>query len=126
MEVRPNVVVSLGYGKYLRADKIVGLEPIEDHDNRGPGRRTRVFMEGRSEPVIASRTEGTILRDMVEVPLEVVEARRAVELLEDILQDLGEVGPMLRRSIREEAGLDIEKILRRIRRILEHEAEEER
>lgn len=126
MEVRPNVLVSLGYGKYLRADKIVGLEPIEEHDNRGPGRRTRVFMEGRSEPVIASRTEGTILRDMVEVPLEVVEARRAVELLEDILQDLGEVGPMLRRSIREEAGLDIEKILRRIRRILEHEAEEER
>lgn len=126
MEVRPNVIVSLGYGKYLRADKIVGLEPIEDHDNRGPGRRTRVFMEGRPEPVIASRTEGTILRDMVEVPLEVVEARRAVELLEDILQDLGEVGPMLRRSIREEAGLDIEKILRRIRRILEHESEEER
>jgi hypothetical protein len=126
MEVRPNVVVSLGYGKYLRADKIVGLEPIEDHDNRGPGRRTRVFMEGRPEPVIASRTEGTILREMVEVPREVVEARRAVELLEDILQDLGEVGPMLRRSIREEAGLDIEKILRRIRRILEHESEEER
>lgn len=125
MEVRPNVLVSLGYGKYLRADKIVGLEPIEDHDNRGPGRRTRVFAEARPEPVIASRTEGTILRDMVEVPREVIEARRAVELLEDILQDLGEVGPMLRRSIREEAGLDIEKIVRRIRRVLEHGAEEE-
>lgn len=125
MEVRPDVIVSLGYGKYLRADKIVGLEPIEDHDNRGPGRRTRVFVEGRPEAAIASRTEGTILRDMVEVPREVVEARRAVELLEDILQDLGEVGPMLRRSIREEAGLDIEKIMRRIRRVLEHESEEE-
>lgn len=125
MEVRPNVIVSLGYGRYLRADKIVGLEPIEDHENRGPGRRTRVFMEGRPEPWIASRTEGTILRDMVEVPREVVEARRAVELLEDIMQDLGEVGPMLRRSIREEAGLDIEKIMLRIRRVLEHESEAE-
>lgn len=119
MEVRPNVVVPLGYGKYVRSDKIVGLEPIED-ENRGPGRRTRVFVDGRPEPVIGSRTEGTILRDMVEVPNEVLEARSAIGLLEDILQDLGDVGPMLRRSIREEAGLDIDGIERRIRRLLDH------
>lgn len=34
MEVREKVVVPLGYGKYVRSDKIVGMEPIEDE--RGP------------------------------------------------------------------------------------------
>ena len=124
MEIRPNIIVSLGYGKYVRSDKVVGLEPIEEHENRGPGRRTRVFMENRSQPVIGSRTEGTILRDMVEVPREVVEARSAMELLEDIMQDLDEVGPMLRRSIRDEAGLDIDVIIRRIRDVIGRETEE--
>jgi hypothetical protein len=37
MEIRENMVVPLGYGKFVRSDKIVGLEIIED---RGPGRRT--------------------------------------------------------------------------------------
>ena len=31
---------------------------------RGDGRRTRVWVEGLPDPIIASRTEGTILRDM--------------------------------------------------------------
>lgn len=124
MKVRPNVIVSLGYGKYVRSDRIVGLEPIEDQENRGPGRRTRVYVEGRPEPVIGSRTEGTILRDMVQVPRELLEARGAIELLEDILQDLSEVGPMLRRSIRDEAGLDIDSIIRRIREVTDRDTED--
>lgn len=124
MEVRPNVIVALGYGKYVRSDKIVGLEPIEDYEDRGPGRRTRVFVDGRLEPVVASRTEGTILRDMLEVPRELLEARGAMELLEDIMQDLSEVGPMLRRSIRDEAGLDIDSMIRRIRSVVGRETDE--
>ncbi|MGI6609501.1 MAG: hypothetical protein ACOX4G_03200 [Limnochordia bacterium] len=124
MEIRPNIIVALGYGKYVRSDKIVGLEPIDEHENRGPRRRTRVFVEDRPEPVIASRTEVTVLRDMVEVPRELVEARGAIELLEDIMQDLSEVGPMLRRSIRDEAGLDIDTIIRRIRGVIGREAED--
>lgn len=124
MEIQASRIIPLGYGKYVRSDKITGFEPIEEHENRGPGRRTRVFVEGRPDPIIASRAEATILRDMVEVPDEVMEARSAMELLEDILQDLGDVGPMLRRSIREEAGLDIDGIDRRIRRVLGHEGGE--
>ena len=61
----PAVMVFLGYGKYVRADRIYALEPIEAGD-RGDGRRTRVWVEGISEPVIASRTERTILADMGE------------------------------------------------------------
>ena len=56
-------MVFLGFGKYARADKIYALEPITG-DERGGGRRTRVWVEGIPEPLVASRTERTILHDM--------------------------------------------------------------
>lgn len=56
-------MVFLGFGKYARADKIYALEPLVG-DERGGGRRTRVWVEGVSEPLVASRTERTILHDM--------------------------------------------------------------
>ena len=56
-------MVFLGFGKYARADKIYALEPITG-DDRGGGRRTRVWVEGVAEPLVASRTERTILHDM--------------------------------------------------------------
>ena len=56
-------MVFLGFGKYARADKIYALEPIIG-DDRGGGRRTRVWVEGVDEPLVASRTERTILHDM--------------------------------------------------------------
>jgi|SRR4051812_16220774 len=58
-----NRMVFLGFGKYARADKIFAIEPIRD-DRRGHGRRTLVWVEGVSEPIVASRTERTILADM--------------------------------------------------------------
>lgn len=117
MEVQPNIIVPLGYGRYARSDVITVLEPIEDEE-RGPGRRTKVYVEGRPHPIIASRTEATILRDMTRVPAEVAEARAALNLLQDLLEDFAEVGPMLRRSIREEAGIDIDALEKRLRRVL--------
>ena len=56
-------MLSLGFGKYVRADRIFALEPLVG-DERGDGRRTKVWVEGITYPIIASRTEGTILRDM--------------------------------------------------------------
>ncbi len=119
MEVRPNLIIPLGYGKYFRSDKIVGLEPIEE--DRGPGRRTRVYIDGLETPVVASRTEESIVGKLVEIPDEVLEATAAFELLEDILNDLAQVGPMLRKSIRKEGNIDLDRIEHRIRRILSHE-----
>jgi hypothetical protein len=55
-------MVFLGHGKYARADRIFALEPIGE--DRGDGRRTRVWVEGIAEPLIASRTERTILSDI--------------------------------------------------------------
>lgn len=56
-------MISLGFGKFVRADRIYALEPIRGHE-RGSGRRTLVWVEGIAEPVIASRTQETILEDM--------------------------------------------------------------
>jgi hypothetical protein len=56
-------MVFLGFGKYVRADRVYLLEPITG-DERGNGRRTLVWVEGVPEPVIASRTQETILEEM--------------------------------------------------------------
>jgi hypothetical protein len=58
-------MVFLGFGKYVRADRIYALEPIVGGE-RGNGRRTLVWVEGIAEPVVASRTQETILEEMEE------------------------------------------------------------
>ncbi|HEY7795296.1 MAG TPA: hypothetical protein VIA10_14930 [Gaiellaceae bacterium] len=56
-------MVFLGFGKWVRADKIYALQPITG-ENRGGGQRTLVWVEGVADPFVASRTERTILHDM--------------------------------------------------------------
>lgn len=119
IEVREDAVVPLGYGKYVRAAKIIALDPIED--DRGPGRRTRVYVEQLPNPLVASRTENSILASMVKTPREVLEATAALELIQDLLDDIQQVGPMLRKSIRDEAGLDLDELELKVREILAHE-----
>lgn len=58
-------MVALGYGKFVRADRVFAVIPLEA-DERGDGRRTYVHVEGLSEPVIASRSERAILADLEE------------------------------------------------------------
>ena len=56
-------LVSLGYGRYVRADRVFALVPL-DPSERGDGRRTYVHVEGISEPLVASRSERAILADV--------------------------------------------------------------
>jgi hypothetical protein len=107
-------VVPLGYGKYFRADYIVGLEPIEDEEGRGPGRRTRVFVAGQSNPIIASRSDGAILRDMIGSPRDITAAGEQRELLADILETIRDIDPMLRRIVHEQGSWDLDRLERRI------------
>jgi hypothetical protein len=122
MEVRRNEIVALGYGKFFRSDKIIGLEPIGE--DRGPARRTFVYVEGLPDPVVASRAEGTILRDMVMSQQE-VESSVAFDLLERTMHEMERVSPMLRASIRKETGLDMDDLMGRIRRLLAREEDPE-
>jgi hypothetical protein len=75
-------IVTLGFGKYVRADKIVALVPIEE--DRGSG------------------------RDMVGAE------SGSTELLRELQLQIGQVRPLLKSSIRSEAGLDLDELSRRI------------
>jgi hypothetical protein len=121
MEIKEGVMVPLGYGKFARSDKIISMERIED--DRGPGRRTIVYVEEVRSPIIASRTENSILANMVEIPRSELEAAAALELLYDIRDDIQQIGPMLRKSIKKEANFDTDRIEKRINEILQHEIE---
>jgi len=58
-------MVPLGYGKFVRADRVFALVPLEGPD-RGDGRRTIVYVEGVDEPIVASRSETAIARDIAD------------------------------------------------------------
>jgi hypothetical protein len=63
MAKRDPRLVSLGYGKFARADLIYALVPL-DPKERGDGKRTYVHVEGMDKPIIASRSERAIIEDM--------------------------------------------------------------
>jgi hypothetical protein len=98
-------MVFLGFGKYARADKIYALEPLVG-DERGGGRRTRVWIEGVDGPVIASRTERTILHDMGHEGGDSVVLDQALDLAERLA------------SAAEEGRVDLADLGRRARRVL--------
>jgi hypothetical protein len=58
-------MIPLGYGKFVRADRIFAVVPL-DSEERGDGRRTYVHVEGMAEPLLASRSERAILADLEE------------------------------------------------------------
>ena len=89
MKVEKGIMVPLGYGKFFRSEKIVGLEPVEE--GRGPGHRTKVYVEALNAPVMASRSEGAILGDLVKLPKEVTKTREQYLLLSDILDTITEI-----------------------------------
>ncbi|HUL48731.1 MAG TPA: hypothetical protein VLT79_01815 [Gemmatimonadales bacterium] len=115
-------MVSLGYGKYWRSDGIIGLMPIED--DRGPRRRTNVFVEGRGEPIVASRSEQAILEDMGanEDPFRVQALREATI---ELLAAFHDLSPVLRRALLNEHQFDVERWELRLGELLRRPREPE-
>ena len=99
-------MVFLGFGKWARADRIYALEPLTGSE-RGDGRRTRVWVEGVEDPVVASRTERTILHDMGQ------NADATSPILDEAL-DLAE----RLAAAAEEGRVDLADLGRRARRVL--------
>ena len=63
MPKREARMIPLGYGKFVRADRVFALVPL-DPSERGEGRRTYVHVDGLTEPVVASRSERAIMADV--------------------------------------------------------------
>ena len=115
MDIKRDRMVFLGYGKFWRSDGIVGLMPIED--DRGPKRRTNVFVEGRPDPIVASRTEQSILDDMggTESGFQTQALRDAIT---EMLGAFHELSPVLRRALLHEHHFDIDRWEQRLGEIL--------
>ncbi len=103
-------MVFLGFGKWARADRIYALEPLTG-DDRGGGRRTRVWVDGIPDPVVAARTERTILADMGQ------DSAAGSAVLDEAL-DLAE---RVAKAV-DEGPLDLRDLGRRARRVLEKTA----
>jgi len=103
-------MVFLGFGKYARADRIYALQPITG-DSRGGGQRTLVWVEGVTDPIVASRTERTILHDMGQ------DAAAGTAVLDDAM-DLAE---RLASAV-DEGRVDLGDLGRRARKLLEASA----
>ncbi len=99
-------MVFLGFGKYARADKIYALEPLVG-DERGGGRRTRVWVDGVAEALVASRTERTILHEMGHEGSDSALLDGAIDLAERLA------------SAADEGRVDLADLGRRARRLLE-------
>src|SRR6266513_3978402 len=115
MDVKRGRMVFLGYGKYWRSDRILGLTPIEQ--GRGPGQRTNLFIDGQAEPIIASRTEQAILEDMgaTDDSFQQEALRQATR---ELLEAFHEFSPVLRRALQNEHHFDVEKWEVRLRNLL--------
>ncbi len=117
MKIQPSVIVPLGYGKYVKSDRVTAVVPIEDE--RGPGRRTFVYVEDMKEPLVASRAEDSLVRDLAREPRDVTRARQQQEILRDLLDDLGTVNATVRDILRDRSNLDLNFLERRLRDALE-------
>jgi hypothetical protein len=104
-------MIFLGFGKYVRADKIYALEPLGPGE-RGHGARTRVWVEGIPEPIVASRTERAIVAAMGGTPGA---ENRLVDEALDLAQRVADAA--------EQGRFDVGDLGRRARRLLEASAQ---
>jgi hypothetical protein len=104
-----NRMIFLGFGKYARADKIYAIEPIRD-DRRGHGRRTLVWVEGVNDPIVASRTERTILHEMGQSAGGTPLLDQALDLAERVAEQT------------QQGRVDVNDLGRRARKLLESTA----
>jgi hypothetical protein len=116
MRVQTGQIVSLGYGKYVRSDEVIAVEPITD--TRGPGRRALVWVRGVEGPLVASRSEGAIVDDLTTPAEEALRTRQQRAVLQKVVRTLDEIPGTLRRRLRDSDGIDLDGLVEEANRVL--------
>lgn len=116
MRIQTGQLVALGYGKYVRSDEVVAVEPITE--GRGPGRRSLVWVRGVPEPLVASRAEGSIVDDLTTPADEAARMKTQRATLRRVTGALEGVSPGVKRVIAEESGTDIDGLIEEARQVL--------
>ena len=109
MWIKPGRMISLGYGRYVRSDEVAAIEPIEE--GRGPRKRSLVWLRGLSTPLVGSRSQDAIVRDITEAPEEGMDARHQRLVLERVVRTLDDVPGAFRRRLREREGVDLDELV---------------
>ncbi len=122
MEIKPDRMISLGYGRFWRSDAIVGLMRIEDE--RGPRRRTEVYTATLDEPIVASRSEGSILQDMAYASDEYLRLQETREIVGELADALDDVPDVVKRMLNHEAHFDATAWSQRLKTALRPETSE--
>ena len=116
IRIQSGLMVALGYGKYIRSDEIAALEPIGE--GRGPGRRTRVWIRGQDEPLVASRSSEALFFDLTRPRDDATKTRLQRSVLERVARTLDEVPGTYRRRLRESDGIDLDDLAGEARRAI--------
>lgn len=115
MTIQSDQLISLGYERYVRSDDVTAIEPIVD--DRGPGRRALVWVRGRPDAMVASRSERAIADDLRTRADDVAHLQELRSTLRSVARQLDAVPGVLRRVIREEAGVDLEELITEASRV---------
>lgn len=116
MRIQTGQLVALGYGTYVRSDEVVAVEPITE--GRGPGRRSLVWIRGIPDPLVASRSEGAIVDDLVTPVDEATRMKAQRGALTRLVGVLDAISPGVRRILSEETNIDIDELLAESNRVL--------
>jgi hypothetical protein len=116
MRIQSGQLVALGYGTYVSSDDVIAVEPITD--GRGPGKRALVWVRGIPEPLVASRSEGAIVDDLVTPAEEAARMTAQRTALRRLTGVLDAISPGVRRILSEETDTDIDELLAESNRVL--------
>lgn len=87
MQIQAGRLIPLGYGRYVRSEEVIAIEPVTE--GRGPRRRALVWVRGVPTPLVASRSEAALAADLVAVEqqrLRTHELRAMLRQMSDALE----------------------------------------
>lgn len=116
MRIQPDELVALGHGIWVRSDEVVAIEPIRE--DRGPGRRSRVWVRGLPDPFVASRSEEAVLRDLTHPRETLARTRKLETAVERVAESIERVPPVLLRVVAQETGMDLRSVVSDAREVL--------
>lgn len=117
MRIQSGQLVALGYGTYVRSDEVLAVEPITE--GRGPGRRSLVWVRGLADPLVASRSEGAIVDDLVTPADEAARMKAQRTALQRLVSVLDAISPGVRRILSEETDTNIDELITESRRVID-------
>ena len=124
MRIQPGELVPLGHGSWVRSEKVVAIEPIREA--RGPGRRSLVWVRGLPEPLVASRSEESLLRDLTRPRETVNRVQRLEGAVERVASSIDRIPPVLLRVVAQETGQDLRAVASEARDVVDGQPAEGR